>query len=128
MGTTPDEMRNEIEHTRAGPGADVDRIVDRAGPRQAERARAAVRGVRERLMGLPDTRPQESGAGDGITGPARDAAETVRERGPGGPGRAATLSPRVWSRSAWGSWRRRCRRPHRPRERRAAAYTSVPMR
>ncbi|GLY85152.1 DUF3618 domain-containing protein [Actinoallomurus iriomotensis] len=86
MGTTPDEIRNEIEHTRAGLGADVDRIVDRASPRRVmrrrtDRARAAVRGVRERLMGMPDIRRQESGAGDGITGPARDAAETVRERG-----------------------------------------------
>jgi ElaB/YqjD/DUF883 family membrane-anchored ribosome-binding protein len=90
VGTTPDEIRNEIEHTRADLGVDVDRIVDRTSPkrvvrRRAERARAAVRGARERIMGLPDSRWQETDASGGVTGTARDAVRnatgTVRERG-----------------------------------------------
>ena len=90
MGTTPDEIRNEIESTRADLGVNVDRIVDRTSPRRvmrrrADRARAAVRGARERIMGLPEGGWQETDSGQGIAGTAhgavQNAKETVRERG-----------------------------------------------
>jgi ElaB/YqjD/DUF883 family membrane-anchored ribosome-binding protein len=90
MGTTPDEIRSEIESTRADLGVNVDRIVDRTSPRRvmrrrADRARAAVRGARERIMGLPEGGWQETDSGQGIAGTAhgavQSAKETVRERG-----------------------------------------------
>jgi ubiquinone biosynthesis protein UbiJ len=87
MGTSPDEIRNEIERTRTDLGQDVDRIVERTSPRRIMRRRTdrvltAVRDARERIMGLPaEGGRQAANVGHGIAGTAQSAAESVREGG-----------------------------------------------
>lgn len=56
MGTSPDQMRAEIDATRERLSADVDQLTDQASPRRivqrrTQRVRGAVTGVRERIMG-----------------------------------------------------------------------------
>jgi gas vesicle protein len=87
VGTSPDEIRNEIERTRSDLGQDVDRIVDRTSPRRimrrrTDRARSVVRDARERIMGLPaEGGRQAANVGHGIAGTAQSAAESAREGG-----------------------------------------------
>ena len=56
MGTRPEELRQEIQQTRAELTRDVDRLTARTSPRQIVRRRTdavriRARGLRERIMG-----------------------------------------------------------------------------
>src|SRR6478752_7240891 len=56
MSTDPDQIRQDIERTRAELSSDVDALTDKVSPtqaaqRQAERLRGAAAGVKDRLMG-----------------------------------------------------------------------------
>ncbi|URN11490.1 DUF3618 domain-containing protein [Streptomyces radiopugnans] len=56
MGTSPDELRAQIDTTRQELSEDVGRLADHANPRHAvrrrkERAKGRMTVVRERVMG-----------------------------------------------------------------------------
>jgi hypothetical protein len=60
MGTSPDDLTRQIETTRTDLADDVNRLVDRASPREmarrrAERVRGAARNVRDKVMGTSDS-------------------------------------------------------------------------
>ena len=69
MGETPDQIRRDIEVTRAELRADANRLVDHTSPRSI--AQRQVRGVRQGLVSLKEK----------VMGSASDAATTVREQG-----------------------------------------------
>lgn len=92
MGTSPDQMRSEIEATRGRLATDVGRLTERTSPRRmarrrTARMRGAVSGMRNRVMGtaydtaygVRDTAQSAAGSlqeGTGqAVGSARDAAE-----------------------------------------------------
>lgn len=56
MSTDPDQIREDIERTRAELSSDVDALTDKVSPtqvaqRQADKVRSAVSDVKERVMG-----------------------------------------------------------------------------
>ncbi len=76
MSENPDEIRSEIEETRRRLGTDVDAVADKVTPshvvrRQTEKARDAVFGVKEKIMGAVDEATE--GAGSAI----EDAGEAI---------------------------------------------------
>ncbi|MFD5714334.1 hypothetical protein OQI_01010 [Streptomyces pharetrae CZA14] len=78
MGTSPDQMRAEINATRDRLSADVDRLADYASPRRVvrrrtRRVRGAVSGVRERVMGTA------SDTAHGVRSGAQSAAGSLQE-------------------------------------------------
>ncbi|MET7451514.1 DUF3618 domain-containing protein [Streptomyces sp. NPDC005574] len=84
MGTSPDQVRAEIEATRGRLSADVDQLTDRTSPRRVvhrrkERMRGAVGGLRDRVMGTASHTSQ------GVADSAQSAAGSLQE----GAGRAA---------------------------------------
>jgi hypothetical protein len=89
MGTEPEEIRAEIDATRAELAADVDRFADRTSParivqRRTDRMRRAMHSVREQVMGTPTHAAHRVGRQAGhAVGTVRDAAAgtvgTVRD-------------------------------------------------
>jgi ElaB/YqjD/DUF883 family membrane-anchored ribosome-binding protein len=85
MGETPDQIRRDIEVTRAELRADANRLVDHASPRSIAQRR--VRGVRrgletmkERVMGTTSSvRHQGQEAGHAVAERAEEAAQAVQE-------------------------------------------------
>ena len=87
----PDEIRADIEATRAALSHDVDNIEEKVSPtkiahRQTDRMRSAVTGVKDKVFGAA------SGAGDSaqhagstIAGAAQDAPQEVRRAAQGNP-------------------------------------------
>ncbi|MDX6208757.1 MAG: hypothetical protein QOE24_1148 [Frankiales bacterium] len=60
MGTSPDQLRQDIERTRAGLTHNVDTLAEKVSPsavahRRARDVRGAVSGIKERVMGASDT-------------------------------------------------------------------------
>jgi hypothetical protein len=56
MGTTPEDLKTNIERTRGELTADVDALADRVSPasiarRRADSVRGSAQGVRDRVMG-----------------------------------------------------------------------------
>jgi hypothetical protein len=56
MGTTPEDLKTNIERTRGELSADVDALADRVSPssiarRRADSLRGSAQGVRDRVMG-----------------------------------------------------------------------------
>ena len=56
MSTDPDQIREDIERTRAELSSDVDALTDKVSPtqvaqRQADKVRSAVSDVKDRVMG-----------------------------------------------------------------------------
>ena len=100
MSTDPDQIREDIERTRAELSSDVDALTDKVSPsqvaqRQADKVRSAVTDVKDRVMGGVSTAPtpQATRPRTSVT-PPRSSRTPPRTR----PG--ATRSPPVWSRSA----------------------------
>ncbi|MBT2467472.1 DUF3618 domain-containing protein [Streptomyces sp. ISL-66] len=84
MGTTPDELRNDVEYRRAHLARKVDLLADRMAPRKVARRKVSsmrhqVSGVKERVMGTA----QDAAHGTaGSLGQATDSiAETAKEAG-----------------------------------------------
>ncbi len=78
MGTSPDQMRTEIEATRGRLATDVDRLADRTSPRRVARRRTArmrgaMSGMRERVMGTA------SDTAHGVRDTAQSAAGSLQE-------------------------------------------------
>ncbi|MEV7808125.1 DUF3618 domain-containing protein [Microbispora sp. NPDC088329] len=99
MGASPEEIRAEIEVTRAELAADVDRLADRTSParivrRRTDSLRQTAQSVREKVMGVPahatqtvrDQAGEAAGtmreaaahAGEAVRGTAAEAGEMVR--------------------------------------------------
>ncbi|OLR93207.1 DUF3618 domain-containing protein [Actinokineospora bangkokensis] len=83
MGATPDQLRHEIERTRADLTGDVDRLVDRTSPsrivdRRVERARGGLRKVKDKVMGVADDLTP-SGGGSGAVDAVREQSRSVAE-------------------------------------------------
>ncbi|MFJ4340534.1 DUF3618 domain-containing protein [Streptomyces sp. NPDC088915] len=84
MGTTPDELRNDVEERRAHLARNVDRLADRITPgrvarRKADSIRHQVSGVKERVMG--SAHDSAHGASEGLNRAAGSVADTAREAG-----------------------------------------------
>lgn len=89
MGTTPDELRNDVEYRRGHLARNVDLLADRITPRKVARRKAdsmrkQVSGVKERVMGTAhDAAQGTSGslhrATDGIAEAGMEAGHNVQE-------------------------------------------------
>lgn len=78
MGTTPDELRNDVEYRRAHLARNVDLLADRMTPskvaqRKVDAMRHRATGVKERVMGTAQD------AAHGTTGSLHQAADSVTE-------------------------------------------------
>ena len=65
MSTDPDQIRDDIERTRAELSSDVDALTDKVSPtqvaqRQADRSARAVSDVKDRVMGAASAVPTTS--------------------------------------------------------------------
>jgi hypothetical protein len=86
----PDEIRAEIERTRAALSDDVDALTDTANPkniakRQVGRAKGALVDVKDRVMGVgDDVKEQVMGTGenvkDRVVGTGGNVAGTVQDK------------------------------------------------
>lgn len=92
MGTSPEQVRAEIEETRARLSRDLDRLAEQVSPRQVahrrtERMRGAATGVKDRVMGTAAestgqaterTREVAGHAADRTRGAAGQTGQAVR--------------------------------------------------
>jgi len=88
MGSRPEELRTEIEQTRAQMAYDVDRLADHTSPTRVARRRwegvkDRARSVGDRVMGARDSARETaqdaaSSAGDKVQETAHNVAGTVR--------------------------------------------------
>lgn len=87
MTNNPDELRADIELTRAELGSDVDALADKVTPskiahRQVGKMRSAMRSARDHVMGAAeDVTQRGSAAADSMA----DAAETAKRKVEGNP-------------------------------------------
>jgi gas vesicle protein len=80
VGEESDQLRREIEQTRRELGTDVDALSDKVSPRRVverrvDRARDAVGGIKEKVMG--STSDVGSSAGTSVSGAASSVQDTV---------------------------------------------------
>jgi hypothetical protein len=99
--TDPEEIRAEIERTRAALSSNVDALTDTANPknianRQVDKVKGAAVGIKERIMGAPDD-PDDGGAVGDATGAVQDKVSAV---GDAVQGRAAAVGDAVQDRAA----------------------------
>jgi hypothetical protein len=89
--TDPDQIRQEIEQTRAELSSDVNALTDKVSPRRVvgarvERARGAFRGAQERIMGTAsDVSSAASSAASSAGETATAAPRMLREKAEGSP-------------------------------------------
>src|SRR3712207_1986865 len=98
----PDEIRAEIERTRAALSDDVDALTETANPkniarRQVDKAKGALTDVKDRVMGVGDdvkervmgtggnVRDRVMGTGENVAGTVQDKAYAAREAAAGAP-------------------------------------------
>jgi hypothetical protein len=109
VGKEPDEIRAEIERTRQELGQDVDLLTEKMSPtrvveRRVERAKGAVGGVKERIMGSASEGASSAGdrissatstvgsAAASVRGGASAAPDVVRRRAEGNPLAAGVIA------------------------------------
>lgn len=90
MGPSPDQIRHDIDRTRAELVADANRIVDHTRPRniaqrRVDRARHRMSTLKERVMGtVPETasavQDRTAGMATAVGERAQDAASTVGDK------------------------------------------------
>lgn len=85
MGAAPDEIRNEIERTRAELSRDVDRLAERTSLRRAarrsgEHLRHQARHLRERVKGAASEGAHSFGEGSGQEGESAPRPERYYHR------------------------------------------------
>jgi ElaB/YqjD/DUF883 family membrane-anchored ribosome-binding protein len=91
VGATPDQLKADIEKTRAELASDVDSLTDRVNPanvarRQAGALRSSVTGVKERVMGSASNATSSvSGSASSVTGTVQQAPDALRSRTEGNP-------------------------------------------
>ncbi|GAA4105640.1 DUF3618 domain-containing protein [Enteractinococcus coprophilus] len=79
MSNNPEQIRTDIEQTRAALGQDVDALAEKVDPtkvveRQKDRVRDRVRNVRESIMGTPD---EDAGSDSGALQQAGERAQDM---------------------------------------------------
>lgn len=94
MSDSPEAIRADIERTRAELGSDVDALADKVTPskiveRQKSKVHGAVRGLRDRLMGVADDTGSAASdlahrAGD-VAHHAGDVAHHATDKAKGSP-------------------------------------------
>lgn len=90
----PDEIRADIERTRAELSYNVDSLADTANPkhianRQVDKVKGAARGVRDKVMGSPDD-PYDTGAVGDARSAVSDRASAVGDAVTDAPGELET--------------------------------------
>ena len=65
--SSPEEIQEQIERTRAGLSADVDRLTEKVSPprivgRRVDSARSGISSLRERVMGSASTAKDSVGS------------------------------------------------------------------
>jgi len=85
VSNDPDEIRADIERTRAELSEDVDALADTANPkniarRQANRVREAAVGAKEYIMGSPDDSGRGGDVKAGVQDRASDAKYALQEK------------------------------------------------
>jgi hypothetical protein len=90
MGTQPDELKTEVEHTRAHLARNVDLLAEKVTPskvarRKADAAHNRLAGIKERVMGSAnntrnDVQGSAHGAADAASRTTEQTRETVRRR------------------------------------------------
>ncbi|UYQ60257.1 DUF3618 domain-containing protein [Streptomyces peucetius] len=94
MGTQPDELRSEVEHTRAHLARNVDLLADRMAPRRIARRKAdsaqhRLRGIKEHVMGsAKESRSGLSSTAHSVADTAGQGADQVGEKAKATAGRA----------------------------------------
>lgn len=87
----PDEIRRDVERTRADLSRDVDALTDKTSPRniahrQGEKVRDAVAGAKDKVFGAAEDASDSIGAQTSRAGDmAREAPHRVKERAEGNP-------------------------------------------
>ncbi|WP_299531797.1 DUF3618 domain-containing protein [uncultured Streptomyces sp.] len=113
MGTEPDELKAEVEGTRARLAHDVDRLADKVAPgkvarRKAGAAQHRLTGLKERVMGVTDGTPTAragqkaqdlAGSAGDAAGQAGDAARQTADQ----VGQAVREAPAQLTRQTQGS-------------------------
>ena len=99
MTSDPDQIRGQITQTHRNLSADVDALSEKLSPpriarRRVQRTRAAMTGMRERIMGsshsaasgaVSAVKDQTRSAAGDVTAQAEQAKDTVRKQsGPSG--------------------------------------------
>lgn len=87
MSQSPEEIRAEIERTRAELGTDVDALADKVTPskivgRQTDKVRSAVGSVKDRVLGAAD---DARGATSSAGGTLADGSQKAVEKAKGNP-------------------------------------------
>jgi hypothetical protein len=90
----PDEIRADIERTRAELSYNVDSLADTANPkhiadRQVDKVKGAARGLRDKVMGSPDD-PYDTGAVGDARSAVSDRASAVTDAVTDAPGQLKT--------------------------------------
>jgi gas vesicle protein len=91
MSTDPDQIRDDIERTRAELSSDVDALTDKVSPtqaaqRQADRVRATATDLKERVMGgVSDGAGGVSSAASAVGDTASNLPTAARSRTRGNP-------------------------------------------
>ncbi|MDQ0373354.1 DUF3618 domain-containing protein [Cellulomonas humilata] len=91
MSTDPDQIRDDIERTRAELSSDVDALTDKVSPtqaaqRQADRIRATATDVKERVMGgVSDGAQSVGSAASAVGDTATSLPAAARSRARGNP-------------------------------------------
>ena len=80
--SSPQEIQQQVEHTRAELSADVDRLTEKVSPRRVAgrgvtRVKARAASLREQVMGSPEQRSGLRGAADSLGSAAGSAKEGV---------------------------------------------------
>jgi gas vesicle protein len=99
--SNPEEIRADIERTRAQLSSNVDALADTANPkniagRQVDKIKGAARGVKEHLMGSDDDPYDQGtvgGARDAVADRASSAGQAVADRA-SAAGDAVAAAPR----------------------------------
>ncbi|WP_273654587.1 DUF3618 domain-containing protein [Cellulomonas fimi] len=102
MSTDPEQIREDIERTRAELSSDVDALTDKVSPsqvvhRQTEKVRSAVGGVKDRVMGSAsdaagsasqtahDVKDRASGVVSSVGDTASHLPQAAKEKAQGNP-------------------------------------------
>ncbi|MFD5200506.1 DUF3618 domain-containing protein [Streptomyces sp. NPDC058375] len=109
MGTEPDELKAEVDDTRARLARNVDRLADKATPgkiarRKADAAQHRLTGLKERVMGTADRTPgaQSGQKAHDLAERAGEAQDTVRHAA-GQVGQSVREAPGQMTRQTQGS-------------------------
>jgi len=96
MGTSPDQLKQDIEDTRAGLTHNVDTLAEKVSPssiasRRVEDARGVFNNAKDRVMGSSLT-DRASSVTDSVTDTVSSAPDAVRAKAQGSPLAAGVIA------------------------------------